>query len=155
MFRSLVPTLGPRFSDTLLDRWFDEALQVATPARRLDARETDEQYVVRCEVPGLEPGDIHLELQSDVLTIRTEQRSETGHERSSRSVRLGVPVDGEKVQAELKNGVLTVTLPKHESARPRRIAIRAAAAPAQQQLEDRGAAATAETTASEPTPASA
>jgi HSP20 family protein len=159
MFRSLVPTLGPRFSDALFDRWLDEAFHVGTtPARRLDLRESDEQYVVRCEVPGLEPGELDLELQGDVLTIRTERRSEAGHERSSRSVRLELPVDAEKVQAELKHGVLTVTLPKHESARPRRIAIRTGApstpAPQQQQLEDRGPA-SAGTPAADSTPASA
>jgi HSP20 family molecular chaperone IbpA len=137
MLRNLVRAPRPTtFDDGLLDRWFEEALRLPG-SLPLDVREEDEAYAVRCEVPGFEPSEVHVELTNDVLTIRAERTSEGERTRRTQSVRFERPLDRDAVQAELKNGVLTVTLRKSAAARPRRIEVRAASTPPAQQLEQR------------------
>lgn len=87
------------------------------------------------ELPGLESQDIDLNLQGDMLTIqgeRKEQKEEANrrfHRREqmfgsfSRSLRLPCAVNGEKVKASMKNGVMTIVLPKAAEHVGRRIAV--------------------------------
>lgn len=103
----------------------------------LDVSETKDAVVVKAEVPGMDPKDIQLSLQENMLTIKGEKRQEKEEkgehfyraERSygafARVVRLPVSVDGEKVTASFKNGLLTVTLPKAPAARGSMIPIKA------------------------------
>jgi HSP20 family protein len=91
-----------------------------------DVVETDKEYRVTAELPGLEEKDIDLTFQDGVLTLRGEKKvehddegarySERYHGRFQRSVSLGPDVDEEKVSASFKNGVLTITLPKSPEA---------------------------------------
>lgn len=102
---------------------------------RLDVRETADAVIVRAEVPGIEPEDLDIQLVGDVLSLSGEKKSdrESGEGRLfwserrygafHRTLRLATPVDAEKVRAEHHNGIVTITLTKTESARPRRIAI--------------------------------
>lgn len=155
MSRNLLPSLldravvSPRladrlFEDTAFDRWFDDAL-MQWPAiqshfvRPLQVRETDDEYVVRCELPGYGPDEVIVELSGDALTIRGEQGGDSGDRRSSftRSIRLGVEVDRDAVDAELKNGVLSIRLPKSENVKPRRIQVRASSTAQDPQLIER------------------
>jgi HSP20 family protein len=88
-------------------------------------------------VPGLDPKDIQISLQEQLLTIKGEKKQEKEEtdeqyhrvERSygafTRSVRLPVGVDGSKVTAAFKNGLLTVTLPKTPAAKGTTIPIKA------------------------------
>lgn len=104
---------------------------------RLDVRETADEVIVRAEVPGIEPGDLDIQLVGDVLSLSGEKKldQEGGEGRLSwserrygafhRTIRLAAQVDADKVRAEHKNGVVTITLTKAESSRPRRIQIRA------------------------------
>jgi len=89
----------------------------------LDVAETADALVVRAEVPGIDPAEIHLALRDQVLTLAGEKRSKEHPnayyfrmERAcgtfARAVRLPMPVDGSKVTVVFKNGLLTVTLPK-------------------------------------------
>jgi len=103
---------------------------------RLDLRETDEEIVVSADVPGVAPEDLDLEIHESVLTLKGERKAETekdderAHTRErvfgsfSRQVRLPAPVDASKAEAEHKNGVVTIRLPKSAEARPRRIEVR-------------------------------
>ena len=91
---------------------------------RLDVSETDGALEIKADLPGMEKKDISVTLEDDLLTIkgeRKEEKEEKGKqyhtiERSSgsfyRALRLPVEIDSEKIAAEFKNGVLTVTLPK-------------------------------------------
>ncbi|HEY8517294.1 MAG TPA: Hsp20/alpha crystallin family protein [Candidatus Binatia bacterium] len=93
---------------------------------KIDVAETDDKIQVTAEVPGVADGDVEVELEGDVLTIRGEKRTEQEHreaeahrvERSygkfRRSLRLPCPVDAAAATARQKNGVLTIELPKAE-----------------------------------------
>ena len=103
----------------------------------MDVRETDDAFEVAVDLPGLEPGDVSVTFEDGVLTISgkrevsTERSDETYHriERSygsfARSIRLPRTADGEKIEASFDKGVLTVTVPKAEVAKPRTIEVKA------------------------------
>ena len=131
-----------------MDRLFDNYLSVnlpsaaygatATPQRvsgpALNAWETEESAFIEAEVPGLTLEDLDLSVQGTELTLRGECREQAPEnadyhrrERSSgkfsRVLRLPFPVEVNRVEAQLKNGILTVRLPKAESAKPRKIPV--------------------------------
>ncbi len=93
--------------------------------------------IVKAEVPGIDPKDIHISLQEQLLTIKGEKQEEREEKEQhfyrmertygafTRSVRLPVTVDGSKVTATFKNGLLTVTLPKTTAAKGTTIPIKA------------------------------
>ena len=88
---------------------------------------------VTAEVPGLDEKDIEVLLNDGVLTLKGEKRSENEDKdrqfseryygRFERRIPLGVEIAEDKVDAHFKNGVLTVTLPKKEVAKPRQIKV--------------------------------
>jgi HSP20 family protein len=100
-----------------------------------DVIEADEQVVVRVDLPGVDPDKIQILLTGNMLTVKGDAppapplKGETRHRHErpsgpfSRSLPLPVAVDPEKVSAETKNGVLTVTLAKEERIKPRHIPI--------------------------------
>jgi HSP20 family protein len=104
----------------------------------VDVFEDKDSVRIVAELPGVKPEDVRLSLESNVLTIRgekkqeAEERTERVHryERSygsfERAFVLPSTVDGDKVSAEYGNGVLRVTVPKAEKARPREIPVRSA-----------------------------
>jgi len=106
-------------------------------APQVDISETDTEYRVTAELPGLEEKDFDVSLDGDLLTLKGEkkvEREEKGEgfshvEISSgsfhRAFRLPVEVKADGVKAAFKNGVLTVTLPKADPARAREIPITA------------------------------
>jgi HSP20 family protein len=110
----------------------DLATAVWTPA--IDLAETPTELVLVVDLPGVDPTKIDLSLTGNVLTLRGEKVAvevADGHARAHerpigafhRQVTLTEAVDFDRVQAESKNGVLTVRLPKQETARPRTIPI--------------------------------
>jgi HSP20 family protein len=101
----------------------------------LDIHETKEEYVVTAPMPGVTPDKLEITFEAGVLTIRgevVEQREVEGEyllqERSygkfARSVSLPGPVASDKVAANLKDGILTVRIPKAEEARPKKIDVK-------------------------------
>ena len=125
-----------------LDRLFDSfggespfgALRTqAYPA--LNVWETGERVLVEAEVPGLALDDLELLVQGNELTIKGSRpamtgekvvyhRRERGTEEFVRYLTLPADVDADKVEAALKNGVLTIVLPKSAKARARKITVR-------------------------------
>jgi HSP20 family protein len=112
---------------------------IAEPGRyapAMDVRETDEAYIVEADVPGMKKDDIHLEVADNVLTITGERKDEKEEKDKNyhrierhfgsfvRSVAIPGGIDSNKVSAKFENGVLTVTLPKPEESRPRRIEVK-------------------------------
>jgi HSP20 family protein len=97
-------------------------------APRVDVSETDSEYEVTAELPGLEDKDVEVLLNDNVLTIRGEKKFEREEKRKDyhlsersfgsfrRSVPLPAEVQEDKVEARFKNGVLTVRLPKSQQA---------------------------------------
>jgi HSP20 family protein len=98
---------------------------------QLDVTEADKEIVVSAELPGLEAKDVELSVEKDMLTIRGEKRSEEtsgdGGQRWTertygkfeRNIPLPTDVKADAAKAEFKNGVLRITLPKSEDAKPR------------------------------------
>lgn len=96
--------------------------------------EDETAYHVEAEVPGVAESDIEATVHEGVLTIRFERKAEEGRTyrfnsrhfgRFERTFALPDTVDTENVQAELRDGILRLTLPKVPAAQPRRIAIQA------------------------------
>ena len=106
-------------------------------APNLDVYEDKENVIVRAEVPGLAKKDIDISLHDNTITISGERRNERKTEegklsreerfvgRFTRSIALPKQVDAQKVKAAYRDGLLTVTLPKAEEAKPRHIEIEA------------------------------
>lgn len=116
--------------DELWPSMFEEEGGRFLPA--MDVSETDKEYVVKLEVPGMEKNDIKIEYENNVLTLsgeKKESKEEEGEkmyrvERRygsfSRSLRFK-NVDGDKIHAHYKNGVLEVIAPKTEASKPKKI----------------------------------
>ncbi len=126
--------------DRLFDRFFSNlglshTSQAWMPA--VDVRETADEIQVSVELPGIAPEDVGVTVENGVLTISGEKKQEVveGKEdanyhvferrygRFERSFTLPRTVDAEKVKARFQNGVLHVSLPKLQEARPRRVQI--------------------------------
>ena len=102
----------------------------------LDVEETDDAFEVHIETPGVKPEDIDVTFEEGVLNISGERRfyedkSQDGFRRIERrfgrfhrALRLPAPVDAERVEAAYNDGMLTVTVPKTEAAKPRKITIK-------------------------------
>lgn len=124
------------------DPWFSPfavPAAVVTPSLHADVAETDAEYWIAAELPGVSLDDVKLAIDDDVLTLTVEKRPEAeGENRNyhhverrygtiSRAFRLPKSVDRDQVQATMKDGVLSIRLPKAEHARPRRIPVRVGA----------------------------
>lgn len=102
-----------------------------TPA--LDVHEDKDNFIVRAELPGMKREDIDVSLQDGALSISGERKTEQKYEgaevyrterffgKFQRTVTLPAPVAADKVKAQYKDGVLSITLPKTEEAKPKQI----------------------------------
>jgi HSP20 family protein len=111
------------------------------PASRLaplDLYRTDDRYVLSVELPGVDAGSIDVGVEGGVLTVRAQRTAPSidgaswlSRERSNgayvRRLRLGDGIDTENIAADYTDGVLTVTLPVSEKAKPRKVAVSGAA----------------------------
>lgn len=127
-----------------LDRLFGETLERGTRGDfdfgswmpPVDLREENDKLVLEMEVPGLKKDDVEISLENNVLTIKgerkfeKEEKKENFHkiERSygkfSRSFSLPTTVKPDGIDASLKDGILTVSLPFAEEAKPKKISIK-------------------------------
>ena len=102
----------------------------------LDVTENEDNFVIKASVPGIDPNDLDITVNGDVLTIKGEMKAEEEkqgeryHLRErrwgsfSRSISLPAPVKTDAVEADYHNGVITLTLPKTEEVKPKRITIK-------------------------------
>ncbi|MGZ5528022.1 MAG: Hsp20/alpha crystallin family protein [Limisphaerales bacterium] len=127
-----------------LNRFFQDPLAVLQPSPSLfggwepnvDVYEDKDKITVKAEVPGMKKEDIEVSVEGDLLTIAGERkeeheekkgetyRSERYFGRFERSVSLSQQVDPSKVQANYKDGVLTIMLPKSEQHKPKQIEVK-------------------------------
>lgn len=108
---------------------------VARPAPMpMEAWRTGDEFIVEFDLPGIDPASIDLDVERNVLTVRAERRSQTGPEVElvaaerpygvfSRQVILGDSLDAENIAASYHGGVLRLSIPVAERAKPRKIAI--------------------------------
>jgi HSP20 family protein len=121
-----------------IDRFFNDC-RSEVPGMRcsIDVREDEGHFYVDADVPGFSKEEIDITLEDNVLTIQGEKNVEKEtkdkegyhiHERRagsfSRKVQLPSTADQNKVQAALKDGVLTVTVDKREELKPRKIEVK-------------------------------
>jgi len=129
-----------------MDRWLDEG--IARPWRMLgwdagdgyvplDLYETDEALVVKASLPGVKPEDVEVTITGDTLTIKGESKREEEEKKTNyyrqeawyggvaRSLTLPSQVEADKAEAVFEHGVLTLTMPKAESMKPKTIKVKA------------------------------
>ena len=124
--------------DWLLDHFVDRAADTSlslVPA--VDVRETEDGLEVTAELAGIRPEDVNVSIENNVLTISGEKKDEVreGNEegnyrllerrngRFERTFTLPRAINTEKIDARFEHGLLTVTLPKSEAAKPRKIEV--------------------------------
>ncbi len=105
----------------------------------VDVSETEDSVIVKAALPGIKPDEVEVSVSDGVLTVKGETKAEEKSEGENyyrreirygafaRSIQLPAEVVDEKADAEFKDGVLTVTLPKVEEAHPKTIKVKASA----------------------------
>ncbi|HUX09306.1 MAG TPA: Hsp20/alpha crystallin family protein [Terriglobia bacterium] len=139
--RDLVTTqdrMNRLFNETLGRFFGDEGTRAGAWIPAVDIYETEQNIVLKAELPGVDPKDVEATVHEGTLYLKGERKyekevkEENYHhvERAygsfARSFELPASVDAEKVQAEFKDGVLTLTMPKREEAKAKKIKISAA-----------------------------
>ncbi len=133
-YQNQVPNLFNKFFDTEFDSFLSRnysSTNTSLPA--VNIKETDADYQVEFAAPGYDKKDFNIELNNDVLTISSEKviendeentnfsKKEFSYESFSRSFNLPELVEGDKIRATYKNGILNVVIPKKEEAKPKPI----------------------------------
>jgi HSP20 family protein len=117
-----------------MDRLFDLALPALGPFPvefPLDLYQSGDSFIVRAELPGFRREELEVDVVDGVLTVTAHQKGEakakdeatTPERKVTRSVSLPEQVKVDAIQARYENGILTITLPKQEEAKPRQIAV--------------------------------
>ncbi len=123
--------------DRMLDRYFDDDPYFNSRTPTVDVSESDAEYTMEVELPGLTDKDIEVKVENDLLTVSSKKeegkkeyrkgyllRERSGYE-FARSFSLPKEVDREKIDAEFKNGLLKLVLPKTPKAQPKTIDVKA------------------------------
>ena len=121
--------------------WFDDFLPAPTFGRSaipaVDVRETEAEYLMEVELPGLTEKDVEVKLENRLLTISSTKDEKKEEKKNgyvlrerrsahfSRSFVLPEGVDSEKIAAEFKNGILKLSFPKVPAAKPKTIEVKA------------------------------
>jgi HSP20 family protein len=115
------------------DRMFDQALnQARQPSFPMDAYRSGDTIIVHFDLPGVDPGSIDIEYERQTLTVSAQRTwqptegdqllaAERVHGTFQRQILLGDGLDAEGLKANYEHGVLTVTIPVAERAKPRKI----------------------------------
>lgn len=114
-----------------IDRLFTSAVGpgagITSTQFPVDLYEDKDNAYVRAELPGIDRADIHVELVDGYLNVNATRKTKEGDDEQSfslnRSVSVPDTVQSDKVAAAYENGVLTVTLPKREESKPRKITV--------------------------------
>ena len=120
-----------------LSKQLNSDLSFADWAPSVDIEEEDDKYLIKADLPGVDKKDIEVKLENGVLSIRGEKQTETEtgkgtkrhrterfHGSFARSFTLPDAVKADKVDANYKDGVLSLTIPKAEEAKPKSIDIK-------------------------------
>ena len=133
---SLRQAMDQLFEDSVVRprRVWEEDVRERQHRLPLDVYTTAEEIVITASLPGLTPDEVEIRIEGDSLSIRGEPRlplenvdylfQEREYGVLSRTLTLNVPVDESKAEAVFENGVLTLTLPKAEEIKPKRITVK-------------------------------
>src|SRR4030095_6453969 len=120
----------------LFEPFLDEALPLTNWVPACDIYETDKEIIVKAELPGLKKEDVFVSIENNVLMLRGERkfgdevkredfhRVERAYGDFVRTFTLPTFIDTTKILAEFKDGLLRVTLPKREEAKPKQIEVK-------------------------------
>ena len=123
-----------RLFSEAFDRSSDES-SITTWAPAVDIFETEHELVVKADLPDIKPQELDIRVENNMLTIRGERkfekqvnennylRVERAYGSFSRSFSLANTVNSDAIKAEYKDGVLTLTIPKREEAKPKQIKV--------------------------------
>ncbi|HWY26948.1 MAG TPA: Hsp20/alpha crystallin family protein [Candidatus Angelobacter sp.] len=123
-----------RVFNEVLERGADES-NLTSWAPAVDIFETEHELVVKADLPDVDPKDLDIRVENNILTIRGERkfekkvsedkylRVERAYGSFSRSFSLANTVNAEAIKADYQNGVLTLTVPKREEAKPKQIKV--------------------------------
>src|SRR3984957_12330652 len=123
-----------RLFDSVLERSGEES-NLTSWAPAVDIYETEHELVVKADLPEIDPKDLDIRVENNILTIRGERkfekkvnednylRVERAYGSFSRSFSLANTVNAEAIKADYQNGVLTLTIPKREEAKPKQIKV--------------------------------
>lgn len=129
-----------------MDKLFDDLLTTRRPGQRgetapilwqpaIEAYETDQDLVIRAELPGIDPKNVEISVSGDTLTIKGEARAEQDEKRRNyhrrelrygsfvRSLTLPTGVQGDQAKAAYRNGILEIRVPKSERAKPKSVKV--------------------------------
>lgn len=127
----------------LVKRFFGESEGVESRAGllawtpRVDVEEDDKQFVIKADLPGVDPKDVDVSIVENSLVLRGHKKEEREEKKKNyhrverfegqfyREIPLPRGIEAEKIQAKSANGVLTVTIPKKAEAQPKKITIQA------------------------------
>ena len=133
-FRLVPNRMGQLFEEPLLRGTEEWPMKAWVPP--CDIFETDKALVMKFELPEVKKEDVEVKLEQNVLTLRGERKFEEKTDRENyhrverhygefmRSFNVPLYVDATKINAEFRDGVLTITLPKNEEARPKQINVK-------------------------------
>jgi HSP20 family protein len=132
-----------RTMEAMFDRMFAAPMRnpQSAGALAIDVTEAENKIFVRAAVPGVDPNELEISLDNNVLTLRGESKRETTREDEkvyrrevsygafARSLRLPENIDAEGIEATFKNGIVTITIPRRveEKPEPKRITVRSEA----------------------------
>ncbi|HMO35500.1 MAG TPA: Hsp20/alpha crystallin family protein [Gemmatales bacterium] len=132
-----------REMDQLMQRFFGDAdlettsKQMASWTPRVDVEEDDKQYLVKVDLPGVDPKEVDISVHENALVIRGQRKEEKEEKKKNyhrverftgefyREIALPRGIDAEKIQAKSANGVISITIPKKAESQPKRVAIQA------------------------------
>jgi len=130
------PTHDLRAMDEMLDRLFNGPRTTNTSAvLPIDVLEQDGKFILKSAIPGVNPEELDIQIENNVLSIKGEHKQESTSEEAkvyrrevaygafSRSIRLPENLNLEAVDAEFKNGVVTISIPKVEEPKPQPIKV--------------------------------
>ena len=128
---------SPRTYDNLIENFFSsDVLPSRCTVPALDIVEKENEIVVNAELPGTKKEDVKITFENNILTLSSEQKPAEVSEKDTvllkeirnsgfnRSVKFGYQIDAAKISAEMSDGVLTITLPKTEEAKPKQIEVK-------------------------------
>src|SRR5271166_5356323 len=136
------PFSGPSVLQDQINRLFNQTFgstsdeaSMTTWAPAVDIYESEHELVVKADLPDVKPEDLDIRVENNILTIRGERkfekkvdeknylRVERSYGSFSRSFSLANTVNTEAIKADYKNGVLTLSIPKREEAKPKQIKV--------------------------------
>lgn len=121
--------------DAVLNNFFDDGVDYGYKIPAVDVQEDENSFLLEAEMPGMSEKDVDIHVENNMLTLSSKKEEENREEKKgyvlrerrsasfSRSFMLPKNVDSEKIEASMKNGILKLSIPKSEEAKPKKIEI--------------------------------